>query len=368
MFVKFWPYFDSESILAYPIPSPPERPNRTVPPLQNTSVSTGTRSQSSQRTLQEETISQVEFDRQTDVYYKEHAVYRKAAREYDRYLDAEIKLRNKITITVFSEKEALLPSDLFVRQWLRLLINFTESNPVLMKESVDVEYQKFMASGFREWPAGGPQQWLAKWENLLVKFERYGIDIINWMAHVFAVWQDVFDLISYFKSLERDRSWGTLSEVHFIRISRDIQREYDQRKQRQTLRHSKTKAIRSAFSAVVPSYFGIEAPEFAENESEEAEDLAVASAGPETPQEPRSRPRNKRANTTKQGEDARKRFKSRPNLFCKGCGGNHMMKNCFLVLGKDKSWITEESRKIFEDNMKNPAFHKHVESVRHYEQ
>ena len=45
--------------------------------FQNISVSTETRFQSSQKTLQKETIFQIEFDKQTDVYYKKHAVYKK---------------------------------------------------------------------------------------------------------------------------------------------------------------------------------------------------------------------------------------------------------------------------------------------------
>ena len=33
--------------------------------------------QSSQKTLQKKTISQIEFDKQTDIFYKKHVIYKK---------------------------------------------------------------------------------------------------------------------------------------------------------------------------------------------------------------------------------------------------------------------------------------------------
>ena len=205
-----------------------------------------------------------------------------------------------------------------------------------MKKNIEIEYIKFMSNDFREWLADGLNQWLVKWKDLMVRSKKYKLIHINWMINVSAVWQKVPDLNSYFKTLEKERS-------------KDLT----------------TEASRSAFAAVSPSYFGIDASEFTENEPEDAENHAVTFAKSE---KPRSRPRNKRANPTKHGEDVRKRFKNRYNYFCKNCDNNHKIKNCFLALDKNKSWIIEKQRKIFENNMKNSAFHKHVESLRHFKQ
>ena len=130
----------------------------------------------------------------------------------------------------------------------------------------------------------------------------------------------------------------------------------------------KIKTIWSIFSIIIFSYFEIEVSEFAKNESEETKNLAIASVGSEISQKPRSRLRNKRTNTIKQDENVRKWFKNCSNFFCKNYDNNHMMKNWFLILNKNKFWIIKKSRKIFENNIKNSAFHKHVKSVCHYKQ
>ena len=157
-------------------------------------------------------------------------------------MNAKIKLKKKIKNIVFSEKKTLLQSQLFIKKWLQLFINSAKTSSDLMKKNVNAEYQKFMINGFRDWPAGGPQQWLAKWKNLLIKFEKYGITIINWMTHVFAMWQNVFNFTAYFKFFERKKSWKTLFKIHFIQLNRNIQRKYEQQKHQLVLRYSKTKS------------------------------------------------------------------------------------------------------------------------------
>ena len=171
----------------------------------------------------------------------------------------------------------------------------------------------------------------------------------------------MFNFIAYFKSFKKKKSWRTFFKIHFIQLSKNIQRKYEQQKHQLILHYSKTKSSWSAFAAVIFSYSGIDAPEFDENESENAENLIIASA--ET-KESRSRSRNKRANSNNQSEDVRKWSKNRQNYTCKNCGDNHKLKNCFLTLDKNKFWIKNKNRKIFENNMKNSEFHKQIENLR----
>ena len=181
------------------------------------------------------------------------------------------------------------------------------------------------------------------------------------MTHVFVMWQNVFNFIAYFKSFKKKKSWKTFFKIHFIQLNKNIQRKYEQWKHQLIFHYSKTRSSWSVFAIVISSYSGIDAPEFDENESENAKDFIVVSVETE---ESRSRPRNKWANSNNQGENARKRFKSRQNYTCKNCGDNHKLKNCLLALNKNKFWIKNENRKIFENNMKNSEFRKQIENFR----
>ena len=64
-------------ILIYSILISSKRSVRTALQNANIFIISKTHFQSSQKTLQKETISQVEFDKQTDIFYKKHAIYRK---------------------------------------------------------------------------------------------------------------------------------------------------------------------------------------------------------------------------------------------------------------------------------------------------
>ena len=108
VFIKFWSYFDFESIFAYSILILSKWSNHMISFFQNIFVFMKTHFQSSQKTLQKKTIFQIEFNKQTNVYYKKHAVYKKTMWKYDKYLNIKIKLKNKITIIVFNKKKTLL--------------------------------------------------------------------------------------------------------------------------------------------------------------------------------------------------------------------------------------------------------------------
>ena len=78
-----------------------------------------------------------------------------------------------------------------------------KSNPILMKKNIYVEYHRFVTNGFHKWSADGPYQWLAKWKDLMMESSKYEVIHFNWMTTIFAMWQKVFNLNSYFKTLEK---------------------------------------------------------------------------------------------------------------------------------------------------------------------
>ena len=175
------------------------------------------------------------------------------------------------------------------------------------------------------------------------------------------MWQNIFNLISYFKFFEKKKSWKTFFKIHFIQLNKNIQRKYKQWKYQLIFCYLKTKSSRSAFAIVIFSYFEIDTSEFDENEPENAKNLIVIFV---KIKESQSRFHNKRANFNNQNENVWKRFKSRQNYICKNCDNNHKLKNCLLTLNKNKFWIKNKNQKIFENNMKNPEFRKQIKNLR----
>ncbi|MCJ1264691.1 hypothetical protein MMC22_004565 [Lobaria immixta] len=113
---------------------------------------------------------------------------------------------------------------------------------------------------------------------------------------------------------------------------------------------NKPKATRSAFATA--TFNGEVAPE--------AEDTTV------TKQKPNKRRGRNAANTNDAatpGQSNPKRIDNKDESYpCSACGETtHAFKNCFLVYGKERDWIPEESRETFAENMKNLLFRKRVE-------
>ena len=96
VFFNFWSYFDSETIFIYSILNPSEWPACMVSQNTNIFVTLKTRFQSSQKTLQKKTISQIELDKRTNIFYKKHSIYKKTKRDYNKYFNAKIKKKNQI--------------------------------------------------------------------------------------------------------------------------------------------------------------------------------------------------------------------------------------------------------------------------------
>ena len=111
----------------------------------------------------------------------------------------------------------------------------------------------------------------------MVKAKKYNAQLPNWLAKVSAVWQEVPDLTVYFKISGIRRAGEYVERLEYFDISRDIEREWDQKKERLSLHFPQTQgATRSSLAAMTPTYSGFEAPEF----SEEAMEELATSAGP----------------------------------------------------------------------------------------
>ena len=53
-----------------------------------------------------------------------------------------------------------------------------------------------MGNTHLDWPSDGPTIWLAKWEELINKAERYNENLPIWLRDVCLVWEQVPDLTS----------------------------------------------------------------------------------------------------------------------------------------------------------------------------
>ena len=138
-------------------------------------------------------------------------------------------------------------------------------------------------------------------------------------------------------------------------ISSAIQYSWKRRKEGSFVRYQRPKNTRSAF-ATDATFNGEEAPE--------AEDTTA------NKKKSNKRPRGHNKADTSAGQTAgqgrSKRQDNKDDSFpCSACGGSkHCFKRCYLVWGKERDWIPEESREPFRENMKASAFRKRVEDQR----
>ena len=132
---------------------------------------------------------------------------------------------------------------------------------------------------------------------------------------------------------------------------------------------NKPKATRSAFPA---TFDGEEPPDAAP----EAED-----AGEATQEATAKKGRKKRAGRAEKRNKRQQRNRSRSPAAqdrptdnrsdrkrwgpCQACGGmSRTFKRCYLVLGRERDWITEEARETFRNNMKVPTFKAEVNKTK----
>ena len=206
-----WPYFDPEYDAMFVEPVPPIEPvNKPVNNLPRVGAASGTRasavsgSRAATETPEQQTAREAQYEKRMEPYFKRHTIYRDNLRQWEKYNECEAKLRERILGTVAQQKAAPLVPQNTVRKWLIDLKASTEPPKATVKQSIRVEYQRLMSVGFVEWPTGGPNNWLANWEDLVYRAKQYDEPLLNWLTDVSMVWQQVPDLNVYFKTVEID--------------------------------------------------------------------------------------------------------------------------------------------------------------------
>ncbi len=149
---------------------------------------------------------------------------------------------------VASKKRATLRTIYAVCQWLTVLKDSTAVPVKTLRLNIQLEYRKLMGNTHLDCPSGGPTLWLARWEELINKAERFEENLPIWLRDVCFVWEHVPDLIVYFNNTKLSIQKRTTAEYTPAEISSSIHFHWENRKQRSMLKPvSKPKAPRSAF-------------------------------------------------------------------------------------------------------------------------
>ena len=315
-----------------------------------------------------------------DLYFKRFQVFKEYERKWDKFHDIEAKLRERIQSTVAPQKKATLRSIYSVRQWLTALRDTTALPVETIRLNIQLEYKKQMGNTHLDWPSGGPTIWLAKWEELLNRAERYEENLPTWLRDVCLVWEQVPDLIAFFSNVKQSIRKGTTAEYTSAEISSSIHFYWEHRKQRSTLKPvNKPKATRSAFTAQDATLNGEEAPD-ASVTSDSAETTAGAAkqskrSTKRKQRKSRNPQRGRRTDSTEEDSNqssnrsrspkANRTKSDRKRDPCDACGGtSHAFSECYLVLGQERDWLSDEAREAFKNNMKAANFKKRVDDYR----
>ena len=264
-----------------------------------------------------------------------------------------------------SQKKATLQKIYTAQKWLTDLQASMALPLEYKRQNLMLQYKKLMGEFHGSWPSGGPTLWLAKWEELINKAERYDEPLRTWLRDVCLVWEQVSDLTVYFSQVQISLERGDTAQYTPAEISSQIHRRWEHRKQGLALRViNKPKATRSAFNAVDVTFDGEEPPE-----AEDARQAAPKKG--KQKKKTKSERRNNRQDRSRSRSPASKdrttanRTVKKHYGPCQACGGlSHSFKRCYLVLGREREWISEEARETFRNNMKVPSFKEEVDKVR----
>ncbi|MCJ1346700.1 hypothetical protein MMC31_004918 [Peltigera leucophlebia] len=164
-----------------------------------------------------------------EIYFKRHNIYRDTIRQWEKYNEWEAKLRERILATVAQQKAASLVAQNSVRQWLTDLKGSTQPPKASVKQNIRVEYSKLMG---------------------------YDEPLPNWLEDISMVWQRVPDLHVYFKTIELDIQEENVDKHSCASICAKIQQHWEGKKQSLTLRYSKPRSTRSAFTTQEVTFDG----------------------------------------------------------------------------------------------------------------
>lgn len=381
---NFWRYFDPEGNLVVPEPISPVRPVDVLPPADGPEPP------------QLQKAREAQNKERLEIYYKDYLIYKEEKREWDRFYDIDSKLRERIKATISQQKVAPLVPEKSTREWLIHLRSSTAPPKTSVLQAIKVEYKKLVGVGLDDWPSDGPGIWLAKWEDLLYRSVQNGKQIDDWLEDVSLVWVNVKEVNYFFSGVEVDLRTGNTAQYSYASVSAEIQQTWERKKQGQSLRRTKPKSTRSAFTTQEAIFNGEEAPTTFSDEEATAttpnhdldfQDVSppisftpADGSPPTSPEPPRkkqkygTRKQNRgRRHTSTEHEDSdsewskssKRRSRKQENRDpCIACDGSHNFEDCFLVRGKERSWITAESRKAFEKNMEDRKFKKRVEGYR----
>ena len=111
--------------------------------------------------------------RHEDVYFKLFQAFRENKKKLDKYHEVDAKLRKRIQSTVALQKKATLRTIYPVRHWLTVRRDSMALPVETLRLNIELEYRKLKGNTHLDWPSGGLTLWLAKWEELINKVERY---------------------------------------------------------------------------------------------------------------------------------------------------------------------------------------------------
>ena len=249
-----WKFFDPEGTEVFLEPIAPVEPVLEPPPIPVPTLGSSGPSTRSTPTLSNgETPAQLaarerRFEKQLELFYKQHNIYSQRKREWDKIIEVQIKLQDRIQSSVAQQKTTHLDADLTVRQWLQALKASVAPPLATIQQTVRVKYQRFILKGLSEWPAGGPGNWIAKWEDLMNRARKYNVIINAWLTDVSTVWRPVPALATYFDTVETRIIEQEAQRYTVASVSAAIQQHWEQVQQGSVVKRTKPRTTRSAFA------------------------------------------------------------------------------------------------------------------------
>ena len=198
-----WRFFDPEGLnvfhepLAHILPFPEQPPVAGISaagPSTRSTLAPGT----VVKTPAQQAARKLRNKKQLETHYKAVSTYSQLKRDWEKIANAQAKLRDRIQASVVQHKGSQLNADLSVRQWLQALKASTAPPVETIKQSIRVDYQRFVLVGYSDWPTGGPSNWVSKWKDLMHRAQKYSVTLNNWLNNVVYIWKRVPALSNYF--------------------------------------------------------------------------------------------------------------------------------------------------------------------------
>ena len=219
-----------------------------------------------------------------------------------------------------------------------------------------------MGTALADWPSGGPRNWLATWEDLLYRTAQQGKPFDDWLEDVSLAWIWVQNLSHFFHIVEDDITNEETERYSYASVSAKIQQCWERKKQGSALRIAKPRTTRSAFTTEEVTLNGEEA-----DAPEETTTKKTAKKGKRKRNESRTSSESQHPSSAQaRPSKAKKRDEKRGDRDpCSACGGkSHPFFRCFLALGIEKKFLTQEARDTFANNMKETTSRKKIEDFK----